>query len=141
MDEVIQLSVKQPRSTMWLFTAFAAIGMLLGMVGIYGVISHNVAQRTREIGIRMALGAERWDVLKMVLKEGAILTAAGVLIGLTGALALSRVVRSLLYGVNGSDPITFVLVAVLVSLAATLAAYLPSRRATRVDPTVALKQE
>jgi putative ABC transport system permease protein len=141
MDDVIQLSVKQPRSTMWLFAAFAAIGMILGMVGIYGVISHNVAQRTREIGIRMALGAERWDVLKMMLKEAAVLTAAGVLIGLTSALVLSRLVRSLLYGVAAHDPATFATVAVVVSVAATLAAYIPSRKATRVEPTVALKQE
>jgi putative ABC transport system permease protein len=141
MDEVIQLSVRQPRSTMWLFSAFAAIGMLLGMVGIYGVISHNVAQRTREIGIRMALGAEPWDVLKMVLKQGATLSTAGVLIGLAGALALSQLERSLLYGIKANDPGTFVLVAIVVSVAAILATYLPSRRATRVDPMLALKQE
>ena len=141
MDDVIQLSVKQPRSTMWLFGAFAAIGMVLGMVGIYGVISHNVAQRTREIGLRMALGAERWDVLKMMLKEAAILTLAGVAIGVTSALALSRLMRSLLYGVAANDPATFAVVATVVSLAAILAAYIPSRRATTVDPTVALKQQ
>lgn len=141
MDDVIQLSVRQPRSTMWLFTAFAAIGMLLGMIGIYGVVSHNVAQRTREIGIRMAMGAERWDVLKMVLKQGATLTVSGVAIGLAAALALSRLLHSLIYGMTASDPATFALVAAVVSAAATMAAYIPSLRATKVDPAVALKQE
>lgn len=100
-----------------------------------------MTQRTREIGIRMALGAERWDVLKMVLNQGATLTVAGVAIGLAAALGLSRLVSSLLYGMAASDPATFALVAIVVSVAATLAAYIPSRRATRVDPTAALKQE
>jgi predicted permease len=141
MDELIQLSVKQPRSTMWLFTAFAAIGMVLGMVGIYGIVSHSVAQRTREIGIRIALGAERRDVLRMVLRDSSNLILTGLVIGILAALALTRLMGSMLHEVRPNDPPTFVAVSILVGIAGIVASLLPSRRASKVDPIRALKCE
>lgn len=141
MDEVIQLSVKQPRSTMWLFTAFGALGMLLGMVGIYGIVSHSVAQRTREIGIRIAMGAESSDVLRMVLRDSSQLIIVGLTIGVMGALALTRFMASILHGVQPNDAPTFALVFVLVGTAGILASLLPSRRASKVDPIIALRCE
>lgn len=141
MDEVIQLSVKQPRSTMWLFTAFAAMGMLLGVIGIYGIVSHNVAQRTREIGIRIAMGAERTDVMGMVLRDSSGLILIGLVIGIAGALALTRFMASILHGVQPNDFPTFVLVSVFVGAAGLLASLAPSRRASKVDPIIALRCE
>src|SRR5262249_24000276 len=137
MDQIVADSVSTPRATMWLFLAFAGLALLLGAVGIYGVISYSVAQRTREIGIRIAMGADRWDVLKMVLRQGSILTLAGVVLGVGSALLLTRLMASLLYGVQPTDPQTFTVVSLVVILVATLATYIPSRRATTVDPTVA----
>jgi predicted permease len=141
MDEVIHISTEEPRSTMWLFTAFATLALTLGLVGIYSVISYSVAQRTREIGIRMAMGADRWDVRKMVLRQGSKLVVIGLIAGVAGALLLTRFMTSLLYGTRPGDPATLVLVAALVGFAAVLASYLPARRATAIDPTVALKYE
>jgi predicted permease len=141
MDQLIQLSVKQPRSTMWLFTAFAAIGMLLGMVGIYGIVSHNVAQRTREIGIRMAMGAERRQVVRMVLRDSSYLIGSGLAFGVLGALALTRLMGSMLHEVQPTDVPTFIAVSALVGLAGILASLVPSRRASKVDPILALRCE
>lgn len=141
MDEVIQRSVEQPRSTMWLFTAFAALGLVLGMVGIYGIVSHNVAQRTREIGIRIAMGAERSDVLRMVLRDSSYLILLGLTIGIAGALAVTRLMGSILHGVQPNDAPTFVAVSFFVGSAGLLASLVPSRRASRVDPMVTLKCE
>ena len=141
MDEVIRLSVKQPRSTMWLFTAFAGIGMLLGMVGIYGVVSHTVAQRTREIGIRMAMGAERRQVVRMVLRDSSYLIVSGLAFGVLGALALTRLMGSMLHEVQPNDVPTFVVVSILVGTAGILASLLPSHRASRIDPILALRSE
>lgn len=141
MDEIIHLSVSQPRSTMWLFTAFAALALVLGLVGIYSVLSYAVAQRTREIGIRMALGAERWEVLGLIIRQGFVLTIAGLVIGMTGAMILTRFMRSLLHGVQPNDATTLTLVSVLVGSASMAACLVPSRRATKVDPTLALKYE
>jgi putative ABC transport system permease protein len=141
MDEVIRLSVKQPRSTMWLFTAFAGIGMLLGMVGIYGVVSHSVAQRTHEIGIRMAMGAERGQVVRMVLRDSSRLILSGLAFGVLGALALTRLMGSILHGVHPNDAPTLAAVSVLVGTAGILASLVPSRRASKVDPILALRCE
>jgi predicted permease len=141
MDEVIYVSTEQPRSTMWLFTMLAALALTLGLLGIYSVISYSVAQRTREIGIRMALGAEKWDVLKMIVRQGAKLAAIGLAAGIAGALALTRLMASLLYGTRPADPATFATVTAFVGLAAICASFIPARRATAVDPTVALKCE
>jgi putative ABC transport system permease protein len=141
MDEVIHVTTEEPRSTMWLFTAFAALALSLGLIGIYSVMSCSVAQRRREIGIRMAMGADRRVVLKMILGQGSKLALAGLVAGVAGALLLTRFMASLLYGTRPGDPATLVAVAVLVGVAAVLASYLPARRATAIDPTVALKYE
>jgi ABC-type antimicrobial peptide transport system permease subunit len=141
MDEVIQLSVKQPRSTMWLFTAFGALGMLLGMVGIYGIVSHSVAQRTREIGIRIAMGAEQTDVLALVLRGSSYLILLGLAIGIAGALMLTRFMAAILHGVRPNDAPTFATVSILVGVCGLLASLGPSRRASKVDPIIALRCE
>jgi predicted permease len=134
-------AVAGPRSTASLFSIFAALALVLGAVGVYGVISYSVAQRTREIGIRMALGARRRQVLLLIVGQGAKLAAAGVAVGLLGALLLTRLMTSLLYGVGATDPLTYVLVAILLVFVALAASYIPARRAMRVDPVVALRYE
>jgi predicted permease len=141
MDQIIDLSVAAPRSTMWLFTAFAALALILGLVGIYSVISYSVSQRRREIGIRMAVGAMTWDVLKLILRHGALLTLIGVIFGLGGSLVLTRFMSSLLHGVQPMDAWTLMLVSVIVIVASMAATLIPAHRATRVDPTIALKYE
>jgi putative ABC transport system permease protein len=120
---------------------FAALAFVLASVGIYGVVSYSVAQRTREIGIRVALGAHRRDVLGLVLKEALHLTALGVGLGLLGAFAATRVLQSLLFEVKPTDPATFISLSLLLTLVALLASYIPARRATKVDPLVALRYE
>lgn len=141
MDEIVSDSVSAPRSTVWVFGALAGLALSLGVVGIYSVISFSVAQRTREIGIRMAMGAGRGDVLKMILWQGSRLIAIGLAAGLAGALALTHLMRSLLYGVHPADPPTFLVVCALVEIAAIAASFIPSHRATAVDPIMALRDE
>lgn len=141
MDQVFFDSVAQPRLQLVLLLAFAGMAGLLAMVGIYGVVAYSVAQRTREIGIRVALGAQRADVSRSVLKEGAILAAAGIAIGLGGALALTRVLRSLLFETAPDDPATLAFVVVAILLVVLLATLLPARRAAQVDPITALRYE
>jgi putative ABC transport system permease protein len=141
MRAVLSEAVATPASTASLFIAFAALALVLGMVGIYGVLAFLVSKRTREIGIRLAMGAQRNDVFWMVLKEGAKFYAAGVTLGLIGAFATTRLLASELYGVSAVDPLTYVAVAAVMALVTLLACYVPARRAMRVDPLVALRFE
>jgi putative ABC transport system permease protein len=141
MTEVVSRSVWQPRLYAILFGVFAAVALALASVGIYGVMTYSVADRKREIGVRVALGAQRRDVLKLVVAQGMTLTLIGIGIGLAAALALTQLMRSLLFEVSATDPLTFVALAVLFSVVALVACYLPARRATKVDPMVALRCE
>ena len=141
MNAVLSDAVATPRSTSLLFIVFAALALALGSIGIYGVLSFLVANRTREIGIRMALGAQKREVLWSVLKEGAQTSLLGIVLGIAAAFALMRVLSRELYGVSAADPLTFGAVAVIVALVAFLACYIPARRAMRVDPIVALRYE
>ncbi|MDQ3421011.1 MAG: ABC transporter permease [Acidobacteriota bacterium] len=141
MDEVVSNSVAQRRLMMTMLGIFAAAALLLAAVGIYGVIAYSVTQRTREIGIRLALGAQRGDVLRMVIGQALLLALAGVAIGAVGAAFLTRLMTDLLFGVTRFDPLTFAVVAVGLTGVALLASYLPGRRATRVDPAIALRAQ
>jgi len=141
LNTVVSESVEAPRSTMWLFAIFAAMALLLGTLGVYGVISYSVVERTPEIGIRLALGAEKDDVIRLVMGQGARMALVGVSIGVAGALALTCFLASLLYGVQPSDPMTFTVVSALLLGVALLASYIPARRAATVDPMVALRYE
>ena len=141
LDRVVSSTVAQPRLVATLLGMFGALALALAVLGIYGVISFNVAQRTREIGLRMALGADGSSVVRMVVARTARLSATGIVLGTVGALALTRVLTTQLYGVEPADPLTFVIVALLLGGAALLAGYLPARRAAAVDPVVALREE
>ncbi|HEY7544914.1 MAG TPA: FtsX-like permease family protein, partial [Blastocatellia bacterium] len=141
MEQLTAASVSARRFNMLLLGLFAAVALALTMAGIYGVISYGVAQRTREIGIRVALGASRSDVSNMVVRQGMSLTFVGVAIGLAASLALTRLMKSLLFGVSATDPLTFAAIALLLILVALAACYIPALRAAKVDPMVALRYE
>jgi putative ABC transport system permease protein len=141
MEKMVAESLTQRRFSMFLLGVFAALALALAVVGLYGVMSYGVAQRTHEIGLRMALGAQARDVLRMVVGQGMALVAVGLGLGLAGALALTRVMASLLFGVSAADPLTYAGIALLLSAVALLASYIPARRATKVDPMVALRYE
>jgi len=141
LDEAVAESVADRRFVMLLFGAFAALALVLAAVGIYGVVAYSVEQRTREVGIRMALGAKTTDVLRMVVGRGLVLSLAGVGVGLGGALALTRFLSNMLYGVRATDPVTFAGVSLLLAAVALLGSYIPARRATKIDPMVALRHE
>jgi putative ABC transport system permease protein len=141
MNEVFAAAISRERFQMLLLGLFATLALVLACVGLYGVISYAVAQRTHEIGVRMALGAQRADVLRLVIRQGMALTIAGLVLGTIGALAATRVMTELLYGVTATDAITFISVAVVLVLVALIACYVPARRATKVDPLIALRYE
>jgi putative ABC transport system permease protein len=141
MEQLLGDSVAQPRFNMYLFGVFAATALLLAAVGIYGLMSYTVGQRTHEIGIRMAMGARVNDVLRLVVRQGMVLAVAGLGVGLCVAWGLTRVLSSFLFGVTATDPLTFVGVSVLLSLVALVAIFIPAYRATRVDPLTALRYE
>jgi len=141
MEEITARSIATERFNMLLVGLFAALGMLLAAVGIYGVISYSVEQRSNEIGLRIALGAQTFDVIRLILKQGLALTSLGAAIGLAAAYGLTRLMKSLLFGVSATDPLTFVVIALLFVAVAMLACWIPARRATKVDPLVALRSE
>jgi predicted permease len=141
VEFLVNRSVADRKFLLALMGIFASLALLLTMIGLYGVISYLINQRTQEIGIRMALGAQAGDILRMVLKQGMTLVLIGVGIGLLGAIALTRVMSSLLFGVTAKDPMTFALVATLLAVVAFVACYVPARRATKVDPLIALRYE
>jgi putative ABC transport system permease protein len=141
LTHYVRAAAAQPRFTALLAGTFAAVATLLAGIGIYGVLAYGVAQRRREIGIRMALGAQAGDVRRLVMAQAAGLGAAGLAAGVVGALALTRALSSLLFGVTASDPSTFAGVSVLLMAVVIAAAYLPARRATRVDPVTALRAD
>jgi putative ABC transport system permease protein len=141
MTQAISSSVAGAQFNTILVGAFAGLALFLAAIGVYGVLAYTVARRTHEIGIRMALGAKRANVLRLVVRQGLTLTSIGVAIGVVVALALTRFLTSLLYGVKPTDPLTFVIVSVALTVTALLACYIPARRATKVDPMVALRCE
>jgi putative ABC transport system permease protein len=141
IDQIVAEQVAQPKFRTLLLDAFGVLGLIMAIVGIYGVISHAVTQRTHEIGVRVALGAQPRQVLNMVIAEGMLLAITGVMTGTGGAFALSHFLQSLLFGIKSTDPVSFVFVAVLLMLAAFVACWIPARRATRVNPVDALRCE
>jgi putative ABC transport system permease protein len=141
VERMIATSLTRQRFSMTLLSALAAIALNLCATGIYAVISFATAQRTREIGVRMALGADRPSIQRMVLREGAGVIAAGLVVGLAGSLAATRYLQQLLFEIRAIDPLTIALVTCVLTAAAMMACYVPARRATRVDPVDALRQE
>jgi putative ABC transport system permease protein len=141
MDQLLSVSVARARFSASLLTVFSIVALVMAAVGIYGVMSYTVTQRTHEIGVHMALGAQRFDVLKLVVKKGIVLGVIGVAVGLAASFALTRLIATLLFEVTATDKTTFAVVSVGLFLITLLACYLPARRATKVDPMKALRYE
>jgi putative ABC transport system permease protein len=139
MDEAVRLATAQPRFEMWLLASFGALAMFLAAVGIYGVMNYAVSQRTREIGIRMSLGASRSEILQMVLSQGMRQATAGILAGIAAATLLSRLMVQMLFGVQPTDPFTFIGVSAVLVLTALMAIAIPARKAVRIEPVTALE--
>src|SRR6185503_6081113 len=140
-DAVVARSLAAPRSTMLLFLIFAAVALARGAVGVYGVVSYGVVQRVREIGVRIALGAAKRDVIWMVLRQGGKLAVAGAVLGVVGSLLAGRVMSSLLFAVSTTDLLTYIAVGILLVAVTLVATFIPARRAAKVDPMVALRYE
>jgi len=141
LEDLIGREKARPRFTGWLMAIFAGTALVLAMIGIYGVMSYSVSRRTREIGLRMALGASRLDVLRMVAGRGVALISLGMLLGTVAALALTRMMATLIYGVSPTDPLTFAAAAGMLCIVATVACLLPASLAIRIDPALALRNE
>ena len=141
VTDLIDQSIGQSRLNTTLLSMFAAVALILAVIGIYGVISYSVAQRTQEIGVRMALGAAQGDVLRLILREGTGLAVAGVALGVGGAYLATRFIRTWLFGIDKNDPLTIVASALALVAIAVAASYLPARRATRVDPLAAMRAD
>ena len=141
MEDLVSRSTSQRRFVMNLLAAFSGVALLLAAVGVYGIVAQSVALRTPEIGLRMALGAQRSDVLKVVVGQGLKLVLIGVVVGLAAALAFNRILSSMLFGVSTVDPITFAVMPLLLIGVALLASFNPARRATKIDPVIALRSE
>ena len=141
LDQVFSSSLDQRRFILALFGVFAAVALLIAAVGVYGVMAYTVTQRTQEIGIRMALGAQAADVLRLALGQGMRPAVTGIALGLLAAFALTRLMKSMLFGIEATDPLTYAGVALLLAMVAVVACYIPARRAARVDPMVALRRE
>jgi putative ABC transport system permease protein len=141
MERLMAKSIAPRRFNLLLLGVFALVGLALAGVGLYGVVSYTVTQRTREIGVRMAMGAQTGDVLRLVIGEGMKLAFIGALLGLGGALALTRLLKTLLFGVSATDPLTFIVIAAALIIVALLACWIPARRAASVDPLVSLRAE
>jgi len=141
MEELLSRALSSTKFSLWLLGLFAGLSLLLAAIGIYGVMVTVVTQRTREIGLRMALGAQRTDILRLVISQGMVPVIAGIVVGLAAAIGLTRLMSALLFGVSATDFATFVTVALTLGAIGLFASYLPARRATKVDPLVALKYD
>jgi putative ABC transport system permease protein len=141
MEAFVSEAVARPRFNLVLLGLFGGLALLLSAAGIYGVMAYGVAQRKNELGLRLALGAQPHDVMNLILRQGLQLISVGLVLGLVSALALTRLMKSLLFGVSATDPLTFAMIALLLTFVALLACWIPARRATKVDPMVALRCE
>jgi len=141
MEQWLALGAAQPKINATLVAVFAGVALLIAVIGIYGVLSYSVSQRTREIGVRMAIGAHQGNVLQLILRQGMTVALMGIAIGMVGAFAFSRVLESMVYGIQVRDPATFLGAGGLLAVAAATACYIPARRASRLDPVVALRED
>ena len=141
MDQLVNDSLRQRRFNLVLLVSFAVLALALAGIGVYGSISYSTRQRTREIGVRIALGAQTGDVMRLIIGQGLVLALTGIGIGLIASLALTRLMKGLLFGISATDPVTFIVISLLLTCIGLLACWIPARRATKVDPLVALRYE